>query len=162
MKFKEISYLRNKKLSLEIFQDIRNNDYVYEVFLKVKKGVKHTVIRNKKLFTEKDILKYLEMQTYISKRPYKLAQSCDGSIGSPVMSLFFDYCKKNALNPSELYSKAYPNETLSKEDIEETFKLGIWQGVEFPNEWREKEFKGLLQSLTNINNHSLVGVLSEL
>lgn len=99
-----------------------------------------------------------------SKRPYKLGQSCDGTIDTCVHALFIEYCHSKKLNPYELYHQAYPdsektyyNENIQQEILAEAFK----QGVCILKHWGKKEFDGLIESLTEINNHSLVGVLLE-
>ena len=106
------------------------------------------------------LLKMVEKSVF-SPRPYKLGQCCDGSIDACVFALFFDYCEKNNLDWKELYKKAYPE--TDTEEINEDFlkQLAEWEGVEYPQVWDKKAIEGLLKSLGEINNHSLVDVLSE-
>ena len=101
------------------------------------------------------------MDTF-SLRPYKLGQSCDGTIDICVHGLFSLWCKAIGLNPLELYLKAYGEDGHSDLDYEWMEKQAIKEGVELPKVWGDSEFNGLIESLTEINNHSLVGVLLEI
>lgn len=44
------------------------------------------------------------------RRPYLLAQACDGSIAAPVFALFLDFCARHALDAQAIYDAAYPGE----------------------------------------------------
>jgi hypothetical protein len=159
MEFKTIKEEKTDKYYLFLTYDITNKEYLFECYLKVDGGLKHTVQRTRKKPKTEEILNCTNSMDYISPRPYKLAQPCDGSIGSPVISLFVDFCKKKNLNAFELLKKAYPDETF---ELEINDKLGKWEGVELPDNWNKREFDGLLESLTEINYHSLVGILAEI
>ena len=102
-------------------------------------------------------------QFLFSKRPYVLGQSCDGTIDTCVAALFLDFCEKNKLDAKNLYSEAYPENTPSYQAhqtavIKKNAKL---EGVIIPKKWDQSAFDGLIDSLVEINNHSLVNVLLE-
>jgi len=100
------------------------------------------------------------MDTF-SKRPYTLGQACDGTIDVCVHALFISYCRAKGYNPETLFTTAYKNEIYSPDRVHSTLKEAEKEGVRYPKEWGAKEFDGLLESLTQINNHSLVSVLME-
>lgn len=97
-----------------------------------------------------------------SPRPYTLGQSCDGTIDACVFALFFDFCRTFGLDPDTVYREAYPDaepsDAMAQEEIIDRAKA---EGVVFPEVWDVRSSQGLLDSLTEINNHSLVGVLTE-
>ncbi|MHB1546121.1 MAG: hypothetical protein ACYCSB_01275 [bacterium] len=135
------------------------HEYVVIGFKKVKGGVKHLVYRYKDLNIEKiktDIAEYGNF----SKRPYSLAQACDGSIDCAVAALYYSFCKAKNINAAELYKKAYPDG--EPPDYKEVCKYADWEGVEYPEKWDKGAYEGLIESLTEVNNHSLVGELCEL
>lgn len=101
---------------------------------------------------------YCNFFSVTSPRPYKPGQACDGTIDTPVIALFIHFCERLRLNPNEIYSEAYPGETI---DCALTKKNAEWEGVAYPKMWTEKNRKLLAQSLHNVNNHSLANVLYE-
>jgi hypothetical protein len=96
-----------------------------------------------------------------SPRPYQLGQHCDGTIDDCVHALFINWCKAKDYSPEMLYREAYPNEEYPVEMQKEIQARAGLEGVAYPEEWGAKEFEGLIESLTEINNHSLVSVLEE-
>lgn len=139
----------------------KNYKFIVEAYYKEKKGVRHLVHRFNQKPAVEEIIEILK-QSYLSKRPYKLKQKCDGSINSPVLALFNSFCINNNLDPVEIYNLAYEEQTLTKEELELIVKFGEWQGVNYPVEWNNKAIKGLLESLGEINYHSLVSYLYEI
>jgi hypothetical protein len=128
---------------------------------KVKNGIKYLVHWYKEL-DEKKIKSDISKFGWFSPRPYKLAQPCDGSIDQTAFALYIDYCRAKNIDPKELYLKAYHDENHKDLDCEEILKLANWEGVEYPESWDKKAYEGMLESLTEINNHSLVGALEEM
>lgn len=97
-----------------------------------------------------------------SPRPYVLGQPCDGTIEHCVFALFYDYCGAKGLDPAALYREAYSDcEPDSKGERDATTRRAMAEGVAFPLAWDNEAYRGLLESLTEINNHSLVSVLTE-
>ena len=150
------------KFSLWIgYKEEKDGDYKYLAIAKkkVKGGIKHLVYWYKALDIKKikaDIGKYGNF----SERPYRLAQACDGSIDEPVFALYLDFCRAKRIDAKKLYKKAYPES--KQQDYGETLKHAKWEGVEYPEKWDKTAYEGLIESLTEINNHSLVGELCEL
>ncbi len=95
----------------------------------------------------------------VVRRPYALGQACDGSISAPVMALFLDFCTRHALDAQALYAGAYPEAATLEGDAITAFAQ--WQGVTFPHTWTAACFSGLLESLTEINAHTLRGILDD-
>jgi len=159
--FDEIADIETKDFRIWVGKDRRhsNDDYSYlaDGFLKVEGGVRHLVMRYSR-YDLAQVMKDLG-EAYLSPRPYVLGQACDGSIGDCVHALFFDFCSKKGIDPVAMYRMAYPEE--EPIDYGEVRKVAEWEGVKYPKRWDKKAFAGLIESLTEINNHSLVGVLSE-
>ncbi len=95
----------------------------------------------------------------VVRRPYVLGQACDGSISAPVMALYLDFCTRHDLDAQVLYAAAYPEAELLEEDAIDTFAK--WQGVTLPHTWTAACFSGLLESLTEINAHTLRSILND-
>ena len=97
-----------------------------------------------------------------SPRPYVLGQPCDGTIENCVFALFYDYCKVKGLDPAALYRQAYSDrEPSSEAEREACIRRAMAEGVAFPLAWYDEAFKGLLDSLSEINHHSLVSILDQ-
>lgn len=93
-------------------------------------------------------------ERYVSRRPYRLAQSCDGTICSPVFHAYKTACDALGLDADALLRKAYPG--IEDNNWLETKRHAEWQGgVEWPAEWNTASIEALAESLTEINNHSL-------
>ena len=106
----------------------------------------------------------LAKQKLISPRPYQLGQACDGSITSCVLALFHSFCLYAQLEPVVLHREAYlerEKDDFQDLDFSEILPFANWQGVEYPTIWGEEEYKGLQESLTEINYHSLANILDE-
>ena len=97
-----------------------------------------------------------------SPRPYVLGQPCDGTIENCVFALFYDYCGAKGLDPTDLCRQAYPDRELpSAAEREACSRRAMAEGVAFPIAWDDQAFQGLLESLSEINDHSLNSVLIE-
>jgi hypothetical protein len=146
------------------FWDGENNEYVLEGFLKVEGGVMYGVWRDE-TFDPKSMVEILRdmPKDRLSERPYQPGQACDGSIGAPVMALFYDWCRKAGRDPSGLVKQAYEGEDrLTQESIAINERDAKWQGVAIPDVWGDQETGLLVQSLHNIKWHDLAGVVSDI
>lgn len=98
----------------------------------------------------------------VSPRPYRLGQSCDGTIGSSVLHAFKVACDALGLDADALHRKAYPDEHNDVPDWSECQRHAEWQGgVAWPERWDASAVVGLAESLTEINYHSLRGEFEE-
>jgi hypothetical protein len=159
--FDEIADIETKDFRIWVGKDRRpSNDgyeYLADGLLKVEGGVRHLVAR----YARYDIAQITKdlSEAHFSPRPYVLEQACDGSIDDCVHALFFNFCSKKGIDPVATYRMAYPED--NPPDYGEVLKSAEWEGVKYPKRWDKKAFAGLIESLTEINNHSLVGVLLE-
>ena len=97
-----------------------------------------------------------------SPRPYVPGQLCDGTIDHCVFALFYDFCDIRDLDSADLYRRAYSDRLPeSKEERVRTTRRAMAEGVAFPPVWNRQTFDGLLESLSEINNHSLASILEE-
>lgn len=106
----------------------------------------------------------VKVMSTFSRRPYKLRQGCDGTIDDCVHALFIDFCRSYNLDPLLLYAEAYPNNG-SDYVLEAQARIlenAEKQGVEYPKVWNKNAFEGLCESLHEINNHSLVGIIENI
>lgn len=102
------------------------------------------------------------IQTTFSKRPYRLGQACDGTIDDCVYGLLLLFCRDRHLSLEHLLAEAYPHaEPFSKRHQEAALERALAQGIHIPDCWDDEAVQGLLDSLTEINHHSLVGVLTD-
>jgi len=135
------------------------NEVVFDGFSKCDGGLRHLVHR----YVRTDLnLAMLDVDTYghFSPRPYQLGQACDGSITECALALFVSFCRERGFSPDELHRAAYPKEELPAWD--DVLSAADWQGVAYPKQWDEKAKSGLLESLHEINCHSLAAIVSEL
>lgn len=128
--------------------------------IKVKGGIKQVQYWYKSSPTNEQVLKDTKEHGVFSKRPYVLAQGCDGTIDRPVHALFFNFCTTLNLNAKDLFYRAYPDR--EQRDYEEDQFLGEWEGVTYPKKWDRKTYDGLIDSLDAINYRSLTGLLYEI
>ena len=99
---------------------------------------------------------------FISPRPYRLGQACDGTIGSPVLHAYHVACAALGIDADRLYKLAYPKRTDNPPDWNECRRHAEWQGgVVWPDRWDAAALDGLAESLTAINYHSLRSELEE-
>ena len=156
----ETLHVRNAELDLYLWRcPYGKNELVFEGYAKCEGGIKHFVLRYDKVSFNKakfDLLKY----GIFSPRPYQLAQSCDGSITSCALGLFVRFCRDCGHDADALYRAAYPDER--KNDWSITVATAEWQDVAYPSQWDEKAKAGLLESLHEVNYHSLAGEISDL
>lgn len=101
-------------------------------------------------------------RNHVSHRPYRLAQSCDGTIGSPVLHAFKVACDALGLDANALHRKAYSERGDDPPDWNECRRHAEWQGgVECPDRWDANAVARLAASLTEINYHSLRSEFTE-
>jgi len=155
--------VKNEQDSIWIGYDERNQDYLVEAFRKVDGGIKHIASRYPKARLEV-IYHDLEHHGFFSKRPFELGQSCDGSGDACCFALFHHFCLSQGLNSVELHRKAYferDQDEYQQPNPEAIQTFAEWQGVAYPERWTEEAYQGLIKSLLDINNRSLVAVLEE-
>ncbi len=155
--------IHNEQDSIWIGYDKRLQDYLVEAFRKVDGGVKHLVSRYPKARLEL-IYHDLEHHGFFSKRPFELGQKCDGSGDACCFALFHHFCLSHGLNSVELHRKARFEQDQDKyqsPNPDTIQKFADWQGVAYPVEWTEQAYQGLIESLLDINNRSLVAVLED-
>lgn len=135
------------------------NELVFEGYAKCKGGIKHLIHRYKKVSfnqAKADVLQY----GHFSPRPYQLAQPCDGSTTTCALALFVRFCRDCDHAAAALLRAAYPDErSMDWNDIVATAE---WEGVVYPARWDEQAKAGLLESLHEINYHSLASVVADL
>jgi hypothetical protein len=56
---------------------------------------------------------------FVSLRPYRLGQACDGTIGSPVLHAYHVACLALGIEADRLYKLAYPERTDNPSDWNE-------------------------------------------
>ncbi|NJM74697.1 MAG: hypothetical protein HC852_01720 [Acaryochloridaceae cyanobacterium RU_4_10] len=152
----------NERDWIWIGHDPRYHDYLVEGFRKVEGGVKHLVIRLKQPYLE-NIDQDLEKYGVFSKRPFAVGQGCDGSGGDCCFALYFHFCMNKGFDPIAMHREAYferDGRHYQEPQPEEIKKLADWQGVAYPSQWTEQTYQGLIKSLYDINNRSLVEVLT--
>ena len=151
----------NERDWIWIGYDNRYHDYLIEGFRKVEGGVKHLVSRFKQPYLEM-IDQELDRGLF-SKRPFQLGQGCDGSGADCCYALYYQFCLSQGLDPLEMHRKAYlehDGNFYQSPKSEAIVKLADWQGVAYPSQWTEQAYKGLVKSLLDINNRSLVEILT--
>ena len=156
MSTSEVAHYRSNRHDLWIGE---NNGYlILEGFVKHGDTLKHLVleIEDSRLDTAVNLVLRYGRRV---RRPYRLGGACDGSIDAPVMALFLDFCRRHGLDADVLYALAYRDDPpLAQDAITDS---AHWQGVLIPHTWTAACFAGLLASLSEINNHTLRGVLDE-
>lgn len=149
---------------IHVTQDRRNDDYLVDAKVKVPGGLKGIVYRTTELPSLADVLDLVQSSEHpvnVSPRPYRLAQSCDGTIGSPVMALYASFCESKGLDPAAVMIDAYPGETWNAQDFIKSAEEAGWQGVAYPEEWDANAITGLVESLHEINYHQLACLIDE-
>ena len=162
---------QNMKLHSEVFNerdyiwigfDDRYQDYLVQGFRKVTGGVKHLVNRYPRVRLQ---LIYHDLeQAYLSKRPFQLGQSCDGSGDECCFALCHHFCQSHGLDSVALHRQAYgerEGDKYQEPNPEKIQELANWQGVAYPETWSKEAYEGLIKSLYDINNRSLVQVLED-
>ncbi|BDM83574.1 hypothetical protein [Acaryochloris marina] len=143
--------------------DPDRQDYLVEGFLKVDGGIKHLICRYR--FISLPLIRSELEAGYFSQRPFVLGTGCDGTGDVCCHALFHRFCLEFQLDPVALFRKAYQVndwENYRDPDYSAILQHANWQGVVYPQCWGKAEFDSLIFSLYDINNRSLVEVLSEL
>ncbi len=155
MKTVEVAYFTNKEHNVWLGRR-GDGTLVMEGFVKDGDELKYLV------YTPEDAslgtaLKALKCYGRKVQRPYLLGDGCDGSITTPVLALYLDFCQRHKLDAATLYAEAYPGEKGLEEEAITTF--ADWQEVRIPHKWTAACFEGLLKSLTAINYHMLRSIV---
>lgn len=101
---------------------------------------------------------------FLSSRPYRLGQACDGTIDSCVLAAFEHGCRALRLDADGLYRQAYTDRDAndSPPNWARCREFAEWQGgVALPQKWDAAAFAGLGESLHEINYHSLAAVFAD-
>ena len=134
-----------------------SNEVVFEGFTKSDEGIRHLVHRYDRVTLHGAALDTLQYGVF-SPRPYRLAQSCDGSTTSCALALFVRWCRETSRCLSSLYQQAYPQR--NSPDWAETVAFADWQGVAYPARWGDAEVAGLRSSLHAVNYHCLASTVA--
>ncbi len=159
--YEELNAEFNIQVGFNDDSHFKNEPVLLDGYKKVRGGIQYFVQRYQQFDLNvcyQDIAKH----GYFSKRPYQLAQPCDASIDSCVLALYYKFCQAKRLSPYKLLSLAYPDENVEDYNFATIKKMADWQGVAYPVRWSKKAFEGLLESLTEINYHSLVNVMADI
>lgn len=132
-------------------------EWLVQVFVRVSGGVYHLVARYSGEQPSLDFLRHeARRRSCLSKRPYRLGQSCDGSIEACVMALFFNFCAMRNVDAAELRRAARPNRPeLTAQEIAAIKEQADWEGTDYPRTWDDNAMRGLVESLHAINAHAL-------
>jgi hypothetical protein len=147
-----------------IAHDDNRQEWLAEVIVRRPKGILYLVHRYRGDRPARRVL-YRDAcrHGHFSSRPYQLAQACDGSIGSCVLALFIAFCEARQFDPISLLQRAYPEEpSYTEQDFIEIRRQADWQHTAYPARWDRPAIGGLLESLHEINYHSLAGVVDDL
>ena len=157
MRFVEVDTFRSAEYDLWLGRR-PTGELLLDGFLKVGGDLKHLVweVDDTELSTA---VKLIRRHGRVVERPYLLGGKCDGSTAAPVFALYLDFCTRHGLDAQALYGEAYPVTEALEPDAITTF--AHWQGVRIPHIWTAACYRGLLASLTEINNHMLRSVLEE-
>ena len=156
MSASEVAHYRSAQHDVWIGEN--HGHLILEGFVKTGDALKHLVLGVENSCLKAAVGLVLRYGRRV-KRPYRLGGACDGSIDAPVMALFLDFCARHGLDAAVLYARAYPDDRPLEQGASADFAR--WQGVLIPYAWTAACFAGLLESLTEINNHTLRGVLDE-
>lgn len=157
MRFTEVAHYKSDEHDLWVGRR-PDGSLLLEGFLDDGETLKHLVftVDDTKLATAVDLTRRYGR---VISRPYLLGGACDGSISAPVFALYLDFCARHGLDAQALYAEAYPEDGALEPESNTTF--AHWQGVRIPHIWTAACYKGLLKSLTEVNNHMLRSVLAE-
>lgn len=99
---------------------------------------------------------------FLSPRPYRLGQACDGTIDSCVLAAFKQSCDALRFDANALYEQAYPQRNDTPPDWKRCCEFAEWQGgVALPAKWDAAALAGLDESFHEINYHSLAAVFGD-
>ena len=151
-----------KKWAIFLIHDVPNKRYVADVFIKVNQGLKHATLSYSHKPSLKELLLTTENIDYVSLRPYKAGQSCDGSIGAPVFCLLQQLCNYFHIDLVAIYNTTYDDDILTLQELKSIIEFAHWQGVEIITKWNKEAILAVLESVTQINMHQLRNRLEEL
>jgi hypothetical protein len=159
-----VKHVKKDDHQIWLYRDHDRDEYLVEAVVKEPGAIRHLVERVKVNPTNAEIIARCKKRGVLSPRPYRLAQPCDGSITGPVMALFAHYCAVRGLGPVTLMIQAYPDEAgdWTEEDFARSKADAEWEGVAYPSQWNDVAVRGLLDSLGEVNYHSLACVVEDL
>lgn len=115
-----------------------------------------TVRKVKNGIIQRMYLDHQLIQKTFSKRPYRLGQVCDGTIQDCVYGLLILYCRAHPIDLEQLLAQAYPDQPPFTEKYQKaTLQCALEQGIVIPDQWDDMALNGLIDSLTEINCHTL-------
>lgn len=155
---------RSQNVQYSIARDDNRQEWLAEVIVRRRTGILYLVHRYSGDRPPKSVLyRDASRHGHLSLRPYQLGQACDGSIGSCVLALFSAFCEARHLDPIALLQRAYPDESAyTAQDFVEIRRQADWQRTAYPRRWEGVAIAGLLESLHEINYHSLAGVVDDI
>ncbi len=133
------------------------DQFEVEVWVKVchPSGIKHQ-LRWVQKYDEKRLVQEACTLGPFSARPYRLGQMADFTTANCIDTLFHHFCVARHLDPEALYYDAYQKRKESGADPEVTRQLAEWEGLVYPQQWRDHETRKLLATLSATNQHGLV------
>jgi hypothetical protein len=154
---------RTQNVQYWIAHDENRQEWLAEVIVRRPTGILHLVHRYPGNRPARRVLYHDACRHgHFSSRPYQLAQACDGSIGSCVLALFCVFCEARQFDPIALLQRAYPDESpYTAQDFVLTRRQADWERTAYPARWDPTAIAGLLESLHEINYHSLAGVVDD-
>jgi hypothetical protein len=100
-----------------------------------------------------------------SARPYHLGQAADDSTLQCVLALYYDFCRRNSLNPTKLMLRAYPQGERAEDWDALAWRTALdaahWHDTRFPQAWTPDAILGLLISLRSQHRTHLAAILAE-
>jgi hypothetical protein len=158
-----VATTRTRNVRYWIAHDDNRKEWVAEVIVRRATGILYLIHRYPGDRPTRSVLyRHARRYGHLSPRPYQLAQACEGSIGSCVLALFWSFCEANQLDPITLLQRAYPDEpAYTDQDFVEIRSHADWEHTAYPARWDQAAIAGLLESLHEINYHSLASVVQE-
>ena len=146
---------------LSITQPSNRSDKIVEVFIKERRYVWYAVLSYSRVPSKSIIIRDTYATKCKSPRPYKPGQACDGSITACVYHLYNQLCVAWGLDPLALYSEAYDDVILTKDQFNEILRFAEWEGVYVVDRWTSVLIEMTLESLHEVNMHQLANLLEE-
>jgi hypothetical protein len=156
--------IRTRNVLTWTAHDERRNEWLAEVVVRRSTGILYLVHRYAgerpaQRVLHRDACRY----GHLSPRPYQLGQACDGSITGCVLALFSAFCEARKLDPNALLRRAYADERdFTEQDFAEIRLHADWERTAYPEKWDRHAIEGLLESLREVNYHSLAEVVQNI
>lgn len=143
--------------------DDRRGEWVAEVMLREPAGIRYLVHRYSGTQPSWRTLRSdARRHGKLSPRPYQLGQACDGSITTCVLALYDNFCRSRNLDAIALVHQAYDDVVYTKHKFDAIRRAADWERTAYPAQWNLTAIQGLLQSLHEVNYHSLATVVEEI